>query len=53
MRAKVNMNQIKAEINDFDIDKVKTFFKDRNIIIPEEIKTKEELDIYIKSLYKI
>ncbi len=52
MRAKLSLSQIKTELLEFDIEKVKPFFAERGIIIPEEIKTREELDQYIKDLYK-
>jgi hypothetical protein len=51
MRAKVSLSQIFGELPDFDIEKVKPFFLQRGIVIPEEIKTKEELYLYIKEVY--
>lgn len=51
MRAKISLSQIAGQFLDFDIEKVKPFFQARGIVIPEEIKTKEELDLYIKDWY--
>ncbi len=46
-RAKVSLSQIQAEVKDFDIEKIKPFLAQRNIIVPDYIKTKEEFDYWL------
>ena len=50
-REKVSMSQLESELVDFDIEKIKPFFADRGINIPDHVKTKEELDYWLKVVY--
>ncbi len=50
-RAKVNLSQIEAEVKDFDIEKIKPFLAERNIIVPDYVKTKEEFDYWLSMVY--